>query len=273
MKFYIEKNALPGTFFVVIFYTLMFSCDFFPEKMQMDRSECPVSSLRQTLLYAKNDLLKLPCDSESISEQTSMDKQILAQGLKDVFHVDPTLARDYPLTQVDSRLTVHIEILESERITGIYLQPEAAEMLRRANTILKKRYPSYRLFPVSGVRPRSIQVRLYREATPEQRQYLASPGKGSLHNYGAAIDLTIVDVIRGKEINMGSPMGALGEISNSRHEQNYLKQGILNEKHIQNRRLLRSVMREAGFHSIAREWWHYNSAGKEEIRSKYSIVE
>lgn len=205
--------------------------------------------------------------------KSSMDLYVIQQGLKDVYEVDPSLARDITLRKPENELTVKIDIDENENLTGVYLQPETADMLKRANEILKKKYPSYRLCPVAGVRPRSIQIKLYNAATPEQRYYLASPGKGSMHNYGAAIDLTIVDMLTGKEIDMGAALGSLGAISNMRYEEELLKKGILSPEHIANRRVLRTTMREAGFHSIAREWWHYTSASKEEIREKYKIIE
>ena len=83
--------------------------------------------------------------------------------------------------------------------------------------------------------------------------YVAHPQKGSMHNRGAAVDLTLVDT-NGKQLEMGSDFDVFGRIS--RHDNLDLPPNIL-----ENRALLKSSLTAYGFKSIKSEWWHYSLSG------------
>jgi D-alanyl-D-alanine dipeptidase len=89
--------------------------------------------------------------------------------------------------------------------------------------------------------------------------YVADPNKGSIHNRGGAVDITLVDT-HGKELEMGTSFDFFG-IEASHNFQN-LSQEIKN-----NRELLKKIMIENGFNSFESEWWHYNlkSALKDKV--------
>lgn len=97
-------------------------------------------------------------------------------------------------------------------------------------------------------RPLDIQKKMWKiVSNPE---YVANPAKGSVHNRGAAVDITLVDAA-GKELNMGTSFDFFGiEASH-----NYPNVSMEVKK---NRILIRTLMTSNGFNSFDSEWWHYN---------------
>jgi len=72
---------------------------------------------------------------------------------------------------------------------------------------------------------------------------------------------------------MGTAFDYFGKLAQPRHEQQFLNEGELSTKQIENRQLLRKVMEEAGFSPISIEWWHFNAVSVKEARATYQIVE
>ena len=123
-----------------------------------------------------------------------------------------------------------------------------------------------------GVRPQSVQFRMWEIVKgTEQAAYVAEPTRGSLHNFGAAVDLGLVHQDSG-ELDMGTPYDFFGDLAQPRYEGKFLKTGELTLAHVENRRLLRTVMNRAGFTGILNEWWHFNAYSKTEIRERFEIV-
>ena len=92
-----------------------------------------------------------------------------------------------------------------------------------------------------------------------------------MHNYGAAVDLGLTHLDTGM-VDMGTPFDYIGVLAHPREEQKLLKQGKLTEKQIENRKLLRKVMKKAGFFNIQTEWWHWNSCNRSTAKKKYKLV-
>ena len=80
-------------------------------------------------------------------------------------------------------------------------------------------------------------------------RYIADPKRGSNHSRGVAVDLTLVDG-QGRALDMGTPFDAMVEASHHFHP------SLAPEVH-RNRFLLLGIMTQAGFLSLAEEWWHY----------------
>jgi len=154
-----------------------------------------------------------------------------------------------------------------------YLRKAAAEKLDKAQTLLEEKRKGYRLVVYDSLRPRNVQYKMWRlvKGTPQQ-EYVADPEEGSIHNFGAAVDLSVVDD-EGSLLDMGTPFDYFGDLAQPRYEEQFLKEGKLTKKQIENRRLLRKVMQEAGFQGIADEWWHFNAFSYDEVKSRYKIVE
>jgi D-alanyl-D-alanine dipeptidase len=98
-------------------------------------------------------------------------------------------------------------------------------------------------------RPYSVTCRMF-EMIPDT-MYMGLPWKGSKHNRGVAVDLTLVDLKTKKELTMPTPFDALVYASHP----DYM---ALPEPVIRNRQILRSAMEKQGFKVDPVEWWHYN---------------
>ena len=155
-----------------------------------------------------------------------------------------------------------------------YVLPELAEKLKLAQLFLNTRYPSYRFVVYDGVRPLRVQRKMWHSLDiprDQKEKFLAEPGGRSMHNYGAAVDLSILDQY-GEPLDMGTPFDHRGERAYPSKEAELLKQGDLSKQQVQNRRLLRDVMTKAGFNSIPTEWWHFSIKSKREIVGNYDLV-
>lgn len=97
-------------------------------------------------------------------------------------------------------------------------------------------------------RPNDVQWKMWK-IVPNP-QYVANPKKGSIHNKGGAVDITLVDA-QGKELPMGTDFDFFGK--EAHHDFLAHSQEILD-----NRKLLKEIMEKHGFWSIRTEWWHYN---------------
>lgn len=154
-----------------------------------------------------------------------------------------------------------------------YLHRIAAAKLAKAIKNLEGISPKFKLIVYDALRPRSVQFILWDKVKgSEQEKYVANPKGGSIHNYGFALDISIVDE-SGKELDMGTPYDDFTELAQPRFEEKFLQLGKLNAQQIINRRLLRKVMEDAGFIQLPLEWWHFDALPKAEVRTKFRIVE
>ena len=102
--------------------------------------------------------------------------------------------------------------------------------------------------------------------------YLAPPYQESLHNYGCAIDLSIIDISTNKPLNMGTEFDAFTKLSQPAYEWQFLKTNELTSEAFENRKLLRKVMQLAKFYPITSEWWHFNYCTKEQAMLRFELV-
>jgi D-alanyl-D-alanine dipeptidase len=150
-----------------------------------------------------------------------------------------------------------------------WLHRDAARMLERAVAALAARRKDVSLLVLDALRPQRVQERMWKalEGTP-LTEYLAHPSRGSIHSFGMAVDVTIVDAARA-ELDMGTPFDDLSERSHPVLEQELLARGELTAAQVANRQLLRDAMGEAGWLGIRREWWHFDAGDRERIRASY----
>jgi D-alanyl-D-alanine dipeptidase len=107
-----------------------------------------------------------------------------------------------------------------------------------------------------GYRPRSVQYEFWK--TLPDPNYVADPAKGSRHNRGAAVDLTLIDLKTGKELPM--PTGYDDFTPKAAADFKLVSPEIL-----KNRTLLQRVMVKHGFEIFPSEWWHFDARGWEEF--------
>jgi len=127
-----------------------------------------------------------------------------------------------------------------------FLRLKTIKALMEANDAFIKM--GYKIKIFDCYRPLDIQKRMWKIVP--NADYVADPVKGSIHNRGGAVDITLVDS-NGVALNMGTPFDFFG-IEASHNYQN------LSQEIKDNRELLKRVMIEKGFNIIDSEWWHYN---------------
>lgn len=131
----------------------------------------------------------------------------------------------------------------------VYLQRPAAEAVARAHRGLAAR--GYGLLLFDGYRPWSV-TRLFWEITPPaRRDYVADPRRGSRHNRGCAVDLTLFDLATGSEVAMPS---AYDDFSERAHPGYAGGEPAARAR----RDLLRAAMEAEGFTVYENEWWHFD---------------
>lgn len=153
-----------------------------------------------------------------------------------------------------------------------WLHRDGAAALERAVAALRERRRDLSLLVLDALRPQRVQERLWSalEGT-ELTQYLAPPARGSIHSFGMAVDITLVDA-SGRELDMGTPFDDLSERSHPVLEDELLARGAITADQVANRRLLRAVMSHSGWRGINREWWHFDAGDREMIRADYLRV-
>jgi D-alanyl-D-alanine dipeptidase len=101
--------------------------------------------------------------------------------------------------------------------------------------------------------------------------YLADPARGSIHSYGMALDITLLDA-DGRELDMGTGFDDMTELSHPALEEGFQRTGALSDAQVANRRLLRGAMTQAGFVGINTEWWHFDCGDRNRVRQTFRRV-
>ena len=154
-----------------------------------------------------------------------------------------------------------------------WLHKEAANALQQAADLLATLHPELKLMVLDALRPHRVQELLWQHlaGTPLQ-MYVADPARGSIHSFGMAVDVTLVDV-HGQEVDMGSAFDEFSEKSHPDLEAQMLAAKKISQQHIHHRKILRKVMLAAGFHGIHSEWWHFNLGDVVEVRRLYVRID
>ncbi|WP_020656011.1 M15 family metallopeptidase [Massilia niastensis] len=153
-----------------------------------------------------------------------------------------------------------------------WLHVEAASALERVVAWLAARRPDLTPLVLDALRPQRVQQQLWDalEGTGLQ-MYLANPVRGSIHSYGMALDITLLDA-SGRELDMGTGFDDMTNLSHPALEEGFLVAGQLNEEQVANRRLLREAMLQAGFVGINTEWWHFDCGDRDLVRRSFRRV-
>ncbi|WP_186279849.1 M15 family metallopeptidase [Fluviicola chungangensis] len=156
-----------------------------------------------------------------------------------------------------------------------YVQIEVARRLARSQEYLTGRNPEYHLLVYDGLRPLSVQWEMWNglDSIPflERIKFVSNPKNGSVHNYGAAVDLTICDSKR-NPLDMGAGYDDMRKVAYPSLESEFLESGEITQKQIDNRKLLRRTLKSQGFSNIPTEWWHFNAFPRAIVKRKYRLV-
>jgi zinc D-Ala-D-Ala dipeptidase len=183
------------------------------------------------------------------------DVQIQVQELPSDF-VD---LRDYiPDITIDSPYATPTNVAEKRLYVYEYpyLRRGTAEKLKKANEEFMKM--GYTIKVWDAYRPVDVQYILWDKV--RDGRYIANPSKGSNHNRGAAVDITLIDS-KGNELSMPTGFDGFSEQAHKTYKN-------VSKERVDNAKLLEDVMLKHGFKSIYTEWWHFDDVEYE----KYDII-
>ncbi len=212
--------------------------------------------------------------SEQFADNSSpgeLEIALINAGLVNIRKLNPAIMVDLKYASTDNFLEENFY----GELRHCYLQPEVAMMLSKAQQYLKDLDPKLNLLVYDGARPRRVQYLFWNALNmpdEEKGKYVANPEEGSIHNYGAAVDLTLANE-EGRPLDMGTGYDFFGELAYPSKEKELLTNGDLTKEQIRNRQMLRGVMMRAGFKPIKTEWWHFNAVSVEEAQEKFKIIE
>lgn len=170
----------------------------------------------------------------------------------------------YDLSLMNPRIILDIKYATADNFVGkpvytlakAYLRKSVAEKLSRVQEALEKRGLGLKIW--DAYRPLPVQQILW-DLVPDER-YVADPKKGSVHNRGAAVDVTLVNA-QGEEL-------AMPTIFDDFTEKAHLDCEDLPQEVLANREILIAAMVAEGFSPLATEWWHFNDPEAE----SYSLL-
>ncbi len=197
-----------------------------------------------------------------------VEKKFIDAGLIDVHTIDSLIQVDLVNSSPEKNF---FRQNYYDGLEKAYFREEVAIKLSKAQKILQSKRPGYSLLIMDAARPLSISQKMYdRMKGTKFEKFVANPKTGSMHNYGIAVDITIVDE-KGKMLDMGvipfykSNLGLYWSYAN-------FKLFGLSQKEIENQEFLAGIMKEAGFLPLSYEWWHFNGTAKEYARRTYEII-
>ena len=139
-----------------------------------------------------------------------------------------------------------------------FMRMAAVQGLQKVQKELNEKGLGLKIF--DAYRPYSVTEKFW-ELVKDER-YVANPAKGSGHNRGIAVDLTIINLSTKEELDMGTGFDNFSDTAHSTYTQ-------LPASVIQNRQLLRSLMEKNGFKVLDTEWWHFYLPGSD----KYELLD
>jgi D-alanyl-D-alanine dipeptidase len=173
-------------------------------------------------------------------------KQVLHDAAKRMIELKtliPGLVYDLRYASKDNFMH---RLMYAENTSITFLRQPAAFALQQVQHELAKKGLGLKIF--DAYRPYSVTVKFW-ELVKDER-YVANPAKGSGHNRGIAVDLTIVDTATGIQLDMGTDFDNFTDTARSDF-------AGLPATVLQNRLLLKSTMEKYGFVVLSTEWWHF----------------
>lgn len=222
--------------------------------------------LKQTLTTC---ILCLSILMANAQAQSPTARKMEYLGYVDIQRIAPGIEVSLMYARADN-FTRHVLYTD---LREAYLHPLAAKALAKAQRLLQTSHPDLTLKVYDAARPMHIQQQMWDivAGTP-QSPYVSNPKNGGgLHNYGMAVDITLCR-IGGDTLDMGTVIDHLGKEAHIDTEDDMVKRGIISARARDNRRLLRQVMKQAGFRPLRTEWWHFNFISRAEAKAKYKPI-
>lgn len=215
------------------------------------------------------------------AQEVDFDKKMKEYGLVDIQSLDKDIQVELKYATEDNFVGENMY----GSLTTAYLLPHFARKVVEAQRILRERHPEYSLLVYDAARPISVQRRMRRavEGTPLQI-YVADGQKGGRHNYGVAVDLTIIDGA-GRPLDMGAGFDHFGDeawVGNDNdvtlaaykaYVEALRKRGKISAEAAANRTLLLEIMDAVGLRPYVKEWWHFQERiSMSATRERYKLL-
>ena len=224
----------------------------------------------------------LVCGFTASAQEVDFDKCMAEYGLVDVQSLDKNILVELKYATEDNFVGENMY----GSLTTTYLLPHFAKRVVEAQRILRKRHPEYSLRIYDAARPISVQRRMRSivEGTPLQI-YVADGKRGGRHNYGVAVDLTIVDG-QGRPLDMGAGFDHFGReawVGNDNdvtlaaykaYVERLRVEGLISAEAAANRTLLLEIMDAVGLRPYVKEWWHFQERiSMTATRERYKLLD
>lgn len=236
----------------ILFAFCLFSC-INQDSKKLQASE-EVEKLRQDSIkevenqkkeFVEDSLKQIELQKQLQAEKKAYFEKLEDSAMVELINYDSTLVLDIRYATEDNFMKQKVY-----PCAKALLRKVAAEALFEAHQKFKEK--GYRIKIYDGYRPLSVQWILWNTTT--NKNYVANPRKGSNHNKGCAVDMTLVDSL-GNELNMGTGYDFFGKEA---HHTFVNFPADTKDEILKNRKTLKTIMASVGFSSISNEWWHYN---------------
>lgn len=227
--------------------------------------------IHHTVFELKDTTADKKAIREPSADTSYLEHVFMSYDLVNLQHLDSTIGVTLRYADTNNFLKTNFY----DGLRHAYLPCEVALKLCNAQYYLKQVSPALSLVILDATRPLHIQQMMWDslDMPPDKKfNYLSPPYEPSLHNYGCAVDLTILDESKNSLLDMGTGFDAFTPLSQPALEWKFLKSGELSREAVDNRRLLRTVMKMAGFSSIPSEWWHFGYCSKETAATKFKLI-
>ena len=224
----------------------------------------------------------------AIAQSRGFDAEMRKYGLVNIKDLDKTIIVDLKYSSEDNFVG---EDMYGE-LEDAYFEKEFADRVAHAQRILQSRHPEYTLLIYDAARPISVQRYMHQLVQgTEFEDFVADGTRGGRHNYGVAVDLTIVHK-DGTPLDMGAEFDEFSDAAavkgtpdtsdpKTRSVEVYeayilslVAQGVISVEAANNRILLIEVMHEAGLVPYRREWWHFEEImSMSETRNRYQLLD
>ncbi|MCE3225710.1 MAG: peptidase vanX D-ala-D-ala dipeptidase [Bacteroidetes bacterium] len=255
MKFY-------KTYFYVLF-TVLAGCDSASYKRP--------DHLVKHIVYVIEHSMQIGPPPAVNTDTSYLETVFEMYNLVDVRSLDSSIR--VKLQYADSTNFLHRDFYDG--LKKAYFPCEVATRIANAQYFLKQIDSNLTLIILDAARPMHVQQMMWDslDMPPDQKfKYLAPPWNTSLHNYGCAVDLSIMNLSTGKLLDMGTDFDHFGKLSEPIFEIHFISTGELSKDALENRKLLRKVMQAAKLNPITTEWWHFNFCSKEYAAAAFKLI-
>lgn len=155
-------------------------------------------------------------------------------------------------------IVLDIKYATNDNVTGVkmynsaraFVRKPVAEALKQIQAELNQQGLGLHIH--DAYRPFAATLTLYNAV--KDTNFVAPPWRGSRHNRGCAVDLTVIDLKTKKQLDMPTEIDAIDKKA-------YVSYTDLPEEALKNRRMLIEIMERHGFKVYPNEWWHYDFKG------------